>query len=443
MRLVWWKQLLWSAVVLLFLPVYLLAAIVPARRKVIVWGSAPLISNKYWSLAMREAGHESLTIMSGTQAHNNRQDFDYFLEDFAPRFLPGPLRFAVGSCLAFLFVLRRAVMLNTSYFGFAVGYTWWWRLEPLLCRLAGVKIVVEPFGADGYVHSRIIDPSMLYGLLASRPEWARTQVLTKRKVEHWNRHADAVIAGLMVDGLGRWDVTTNQNLCIDTVSWVAKTDHNDNNGHNGPVKVLHSPSSRSFKGTEFVVDAIEKLKREGLQVELVLLENVPNDEVKAFMRSADIFAEQFLATGYATNGVEGLASGLPVLANLEHEAYTRVFRRFGFLDECPVLSTTPETMTDNLRALVTDPALRRQLGAASRAFAEKYHSYATAKYMFGAVYDKLVRGKDVDIMNLFHPLLSEYNRATPRIEHPLVENRLPAEYFNRRQISEGANDARG
>jgi glycosyltransferase involved in cell wall biosynthesis len=418
-------------VVALFLPLFLIAALLPARRKAIVWGSAPLISNKYWSLAMREGGYESLTIMSGVQAYDKREDFDRYFEDFAPRFVPGPLRFALGSCLAFLFVLRRAAMLNTSYFGFVVGYTWWWRLEPLLCRLAGVKTVVIPFGADAFIHARIIDPSLLYGLLASRPEWARIQVGTERRVQFWNRHADAVIAGPMIDGIGRWDVTTNQPLCIDTSSWVAKCDFGENDGINGPVKVLHTPSSRGFKGTEFLLDAVKTLQAEGLNIELMLLEGVPNTEVRKAMCSADILAEQFLAPGYGTNGVEGLASGLPVLANLEHEAYSRVYRRFGFLNECPIVSAAPENLAERLRVLVRNPELRRELGTASRAFAEKYHSYATAQYMFGALYEKLVRGADIDLMTLFHPLLSEYNRRTPWVQHPLMENRLTSEWLSR------------
>jgi hypothetical protein len=145
------------------------------------------------------------------------------------------------------------------------------------------------------------------------------------------------------------------------------------------------------------------------------------------MQTVDILAEQFIGIGYALSAIEGMASGLPVMANLEHEAYTRVYRRYGFLDECPVLSTSPETLVDNLRALVTDPALRETLGRASRAFAEKYHSYEMARYLFGSIHDRIVHGKDVDLINLFHPLKSEYNRRTPLIAHPLNENRLPSD----------------
>ena len=194
----------------------------------------------------------------------------------------------------------------------------------------------------------------------------------------------------------------------------------------GTVKVIHTPNHRGVKGTEFLFQAVEELKAEGLLVELLLVEKRPNDEVKRLMvEEADILAEAFLFTGYGMSGIEGMASGLPVLANLEHEAYTRVFRRYSYLNECPILSTTPETLKENLRVLVTNPDLREELGRAGRRYAEKYHSDETAQYMFGAVYDRIWFGKDVDLMNLFHPLKSEYNHRTPPVEHPLVDNRLP------------------
>jgi hypothetical protein len=115
-----------------------------------------------------------------------------------------------------------------------------------------------------------------------------------------------------------------------------------------------------------------------------------------------------------------------VMSNLEHEAYTRVFRRYAFLNECPILSTTPENLTQNLRVLVKNPKLREELGRAGRKYVEKYHSYEMAQYLFGSIYEKIIRGRDVDLMNLFHPLTSEFNRRKPLVQHPLIENRLPA-----------------
>jgi hypothetical protein len=422
----WPKRLFWNLLVGLFLPVFLLAALLPrGRRKLLVWGSAPLLSNKYWSEAMRAAGHDSMTLMSTLYGINRREDFDRYFEDFAPRFLPASLRFALGACLAFLFLLRRAAVVHTSYFGFALGLSVFWRLESAFYRLAGVRTVIMAFGADAYLYSQTVDTSLRYGLLASYPGLARLERDTRARVEHWNAHGDAVITGLMIDGLGRFDVTMNQYFSIDTGRWTAKPIYSPNDGRNGPVRVLHTPNHRGFKGTEFVVEAVERLKAEGLQVDLVMLEKVPNDQVKERMGEVDILAEQFIATGYAMSGIEGMACGLAVMANLEHEAYTRVFRRYGFLDECPILSTTPETLADNLRLLVTDPALRENLGRAGRAYVEKYHSYEMAAYLFGSIYRKIVDGQEVDLINLFHPLKSDYNRRLPRVEHPLVDSKLP------------------
>ena len=205
-------------------------------------------------------------------------------------------------------------------------------------------------------------------------------------------------------------------------------EYSNSDGVNGPVKIIHTPNHTDFKGTEFLIDAVKKLKQEGLLVELILLEKVPNEKVRETMQTVDILAEQFIFTGYALSGVEGMASGLPVLANLDHEAYTTVFRRYAFLNECPILSSSPETLIDNLRILVRNPSLRTELGHAGRKYVEKYHSSDTMHYLFGSIYDKILYGKDVDLINLFHPLKSDYNKRKPYVQHPLVNSKLPNDY---------------
>ncbi|TMJ14737.1 MAG: glycosyltransferase [Alphaproteobacteria bacterium] len=427
MKTAWWKSLAWNLLAGLFIPVFFIAALLPARRRLFVWGSTPIIGNKYWSAAVAETGRESVTIMSTLYAINQRDDFDRFFEDFAPRGLPHSLRFALGGCLALIHVLRHARVLHTSFDGFALTLTAFWRLEALLFRLAGIKVVVLSYGGDGYVTSRVVDTSLRYGILACYPRLARLDASIAKRVTYWSERADIVLVGLMIDGMPRWDVTTNQIFIMDTRAWRGKPAYSDRDGTNGTVRVLHSPNHRDAKGTEFLIDAVERLRSEGLDVELVLLEKVPNERVKSLMQEVDILAEQFISTGYGISGIEGLASGLPVMANLEHEAYTRVFRRYGFLDECPILSTSPENMVRNLRILVTRPDLRRVLGQASRQYAEKYHSFAAAQYMFEAIYDRILDGRDVDLINLFHPLKSPYNRRTPIVEHPLVDSKLPGQ----------------
>ena len=108
-------------------------------------------------------------------------------------------------------------------------------------------------------------------------------------------------------------------MTIDTDGWKAKKIYSPNDGVSGPVKIIHTPNHRGFKGTEFLVAAVNELRSEGLKIELILLEGVKNELVRHIMENdADILAEQFIATAYAMSGIEGMASGLPVLANLNN-----------------------------------------------------------------------------------------------------------------------------
>ena len=131
--------------------------------------------------------------------------------------------------------------------------------------------------------------------------------------------------------------------------------------------------------------------------------------------------DQFIFTGYSLNSIEGMAVGLPVISNLENEDLLRVCRRYSFLNECPILSSSPETVKERLKLLITNPELRKELGQLGRRYVEKYHSYKAAQYMFTNIFKKL-DGEDVDLMNLYHPLKSEYVK-TNYIKTPLVNNR--------------------
>jgi glycosyltransferase involved in cell wall biosynthesis len=402
------------------------ALFVPARRRTLVWGPVPIISNRYWSLAMRAAGRTSVTLMEDVYAINDRSDFDHYFDDLVPRWLPSAgLRRVLASPAALLWTVRNAQVVHMPFSGGPLGRTVWWRLEAPIYRLKGIKMVVMPYGGDAYQYSRVIDTSLRAGLQMSYPDAARHERQIADRIDYWTRHADVMVAGTMIDGIGRSDVINVQPCCIDTATWTARAEYSTHDGRTGPVTVLHTPNHRGFKGTEFLIRSVDELRGEGLQIELVLLERQPNSVVREWMGRSDILAEQFIASIYALSGIEGMASGLPVMANLESEPHTRVFRRYAYLDECPVLSTTPETLTSNLRRLVTDPALRETLGRAGRAYAEKYHSFGAAQYMFGSIYRRILDGQEVDLMRLFHPFLSAYVTSAPRIAHPLIENHLP------------------
>ncbi len=134
----------------------------------------------------------------------------------------------------------------------------------------------------------------------------------------------------------------------------------------GRPLIVHAPSSRRRKGTEHIVAACA-----ALDADLEIVEGLRHDEAFERYRAADIVVDQLNAGWYGVFAIECLALGKPVVTFLHDEAVRRTEEAYGL--EVPLVSTTKETLRESLRPLVEDAALRRRLGEASRAYAERLH----------------------------------------------------------------------
>jgi hypothetical protein len=386
-----------------------------------VWGPSPIVSNIYGSRAIRQAGYSSETFVNGFYPIHKRSDWDIVIQEkykFIPivqfRFFP-----------AFLEALFKYDVFVINFGGFFLGSTPLRSFEALFLKIAKKKTILIPIGGDSYVYRNIRSTSVIHGLMMSYAYVSKEQESIFRQVAYWCKNGDVVMPGFMgPDGFGRWDVLMPTMWCIDLVEWTASKRMSLADGVSDTVYIAHASNHRGFKGTEFIVEAVKKLQEEGLKVELIVLEKIENSEVKRILREdTDILAEQIIYTGNGFNGLEGMASGLPTICNLESEDYTLPFRRWSFLDECPVVSGSPETLVDVLRKLITRPELRHQLGNAGREYAEKYLGFESAQYLFGEMVEYLYGRRD-SLINLYHPLLGEYPKRKPRVRHPLVKNQI-------------------
>ena len=411
----------------------ILIKIYKKKRKIpnLIWGPEPLINNKYWSDALSKKGFKSETLMESYYASIHKEsDYNKYTYNFLPFLKNTPLskvnNYIIAPYISFIYAIMH---FDIFHFHFTCGFLKETPLiffESRLLKLAGCKVIVTGYGGDFYRISKVNSISWRYGLLVNYPILGKNENKIEKKVKYWIKNADIIINCFQIDGLGRWDIFPFNIIAIDTEQWFQVKRDYANDGANGIVKVVHTPNHRGVKGTEYIVNAIKELKAEGLKVELVLLEKVQNEEVRRILQEeADILVEQ-LILGFGMSAIEGMSSGLPVMSNLSEEDYTRAFRRFSYLNECPILSSTPENVKENLRALITNPALRKALGEAGNKYVEKYHSYRTAQAMFSAIYEKIWNKKDIELMNFFHPLFpNSYNNSLPIIEHPLFENKLP------------------
>jgi glycosyltransferase involved in cell wall biosynthesis len=130
--------------------------------------------------------------------------------------------------------------------------------------------------------------------------------------------------------------------------------------------IVHAPSNRERKGTRHVIDACAQLP-----VELDIVEGVPHDEARQRYARADIVVDQLNAGWHGVFALESMALGKPVVTYLKPDVVERSAQGYGI--RVPIVPATKETLVDALRPLVEQPALRRELGAASRAYVEQVH----------------------------------------------------------------------
>ena len=370
---------------------------------------------------MEESGYKSETFTTDYYSTiHQRSDWDLILSE-KYGWLVRPLK----PFLAFAQSLFKYDVFFLSYDGFFIGATPLRRMQDFLFKVASKKVVLIPYGSDAFVYRRIRSTPWAHALLVSYPGPSRRQDFIANSLDYWNKCADAVVPGMMgPDGFGRWDVLASSSLVLDLEKWSPSVRNSTADGRSAKVVIAHSPNHRGCKGTEFVLDAVEQLERQGLDVELLLLEKMSNVEVNRILNEeTDILVEQLIATGHGLNGLEGLASGLPTISNLEDEQYTLSMRRWSFFNECPLVSASPESLVEVLGKLVTRPDLRKELGRAGREYVEKYHGFDSAQYLFSKVLD-YVHGKKQSLINLYHPILGEYPNRSPKIQHPLVKNQI-------------------
>jgi hypothetical protein len=376
-------------------PIFLILAIVcclagrlrKRNPKSVIFGVSPLISNIYWADALNSHGWNAETWMSNSLKILPHKAFNV---DFSERYgRLAPLAMGVY----FFKVLIRPTIVVTTCEGFLIGQSLLWRLEAPLLRLSGSSTVVIPYGGDSYSYKRMSSTLLQQAIQFSYPRAARMQKKIERRVDYWTRQADVFIPGVMyLDGFGRADLLTPSPFCINTESWISPQ-RSSNDCLNKALVITHTPNHQGFKGTSFLVKAVERLQNQGYAVELRLIENKSNAEVKRILiEESDIHVDQLIADGYAFSAIEGMAVGVPVLANLSRKEFTWPLCNWSFLDQCPIVSANADTIFDELLQLIENQELRLRIGQQSFEYVQKYHSYPAFSYLFEAICDELEFG---------------------------------------------------
>ncbi|MGE0653642.1 MAG: glycosyltransferase family 1 protein, partial [Alphaproteobacteria bacterium] len=140
-----------------------------------------------------------------------------------------------------------------------------------------------------------------------------------------------------------------------------------------PLRFAHAPSHRRAKGTRYILEAVDRLRAEGLEFSFALIEGEHRADALKRLSEADVVLDQLLAGWYGGLGLEAMSLGKVLLAYIRPGDLKFVPAEFA--RDLPVVSVTPTTVAEVMRSLIAMP--RSELHAAgqrSRMFAERYHA---------------------------------------------------------------------
>lgn len=146
--------------------------------------------------------------------------------------------------------------------------------------------------------------------------------------------------------------------------------------------VVHAPSIRVNKGTGYVLDAVEALKKRSIDFDFELIEGKPNEYVIERLREADILIDQ---TGpwFGRLGMEAFALGCVVFSGNRQDYY-------GIKDSSPAIQFDPDSsrLACDLENVLCDIAARESLMRAG--FFYWKENYSPEK--FGEYVEKILIG---------------------------------------------------
>jgi hypothetical protein len=344
------------------------------RRPAILWGPIPIPNIHHSALADRLYGYRSATLVFDVYRISSRSDFDYVLDRWSRnRSVALLVPYA-----AFLWASLTFDIFGMFFDGGLLYATPFWRMELALLRIAGKKILVYPYGGDARLPSvtRAADRWNAYTDVPPGEE-DRDESHVQHRLEAFARYANVMLGcNDLVDALPRCDGVLRYPF--DSHAWEPVDEVDD-----AVVTVVHAANHRHYKGTKYVVASVEALRREGLPVELVLVEGVPNADARKIYERADVIASDFLIGGYALFPIEAMALGKPVLCYMPD----RLRPYHPEWADAPIVNASPETLSDELRTLVLDAGLRRELGRRGPPYVQRYHSLESV----GADLDRIYR----------------------------------------------------
>lgn len=146
----------------------------------------------------------------------------------------------------------------------------------------------------------------------------------------------------------------------------------------GNFKILHATSlknrengQKNIKGSQFIFDAVAKLRSEGYGCELIFIDTAQSKEMRYFQVQADLIIDQLIYGHWGSSALEGVALGKPVICYFNKEWKDNYIKNFS-IESWPFIEASTTSIYSVVKNLLDNPSLVLEHSKLSKDFATKH-----------------------------------------------------------------------
>ena len=148
---------------------------------------------------------------------------------------------------------------------------------------------------------------------------------------------------------------------------------------NGKFKILHSfmfseereqKFKGNIKGSRYIVEAVDRLVKEGYPVEFLYYDRVPASQFRFIQAQASIVVEELIRGDWGSTAVESVALGKPVITYVRKVWEEFYYRCFPETKPLPFIVADKNSIYEALKKVITDEGFRLSTSKHSRSWAE-------------------------------------------------------------------------
>ncbi len=247
-----------------------------------------------------------------------------------------------------------------------------------LLRIAGKKIILNPYGGDiQYIEVWENSPDLAYQELYKAWKadsyygiYAREKFVLRNTL-YCLRYADRVV--LSID----WPDYIPNKYRKNNIEYfhmrafpVLKTQKKQEKKGN-LFTIVHATNHSHFKGTKFLEMVVGEINKEEKICELIILQKTKNEDVLKKIEMADLVFDQLLLGAYGRLAIEAMSLEKPVICYLRDD----LKELYPAWQECPIINANISNLKEKILELINMSKEQREaIGKKSKAYVEKYHS---------------------------------------------------------------------